>query len=60
MPNQPTVTAKDAPDVVREAMRVDVEPDVTWGRGGIDDWVWTTSDPEGDPLTTSPDSPDDA
>jgi len=23
----------------------DAEPDVTWGRGGLDDWGWTSREP---------------
>jgi hypothetical protein len=29
----------------------DAEPDVTWGRGGIDDWGWST-EPEPRPAAT--------
>jgi hypothetical protein len=32
-PGTPTPAEAITPD--------DAEPDVTWGRGGIDDWGWT-------------------
>jgi hypothetical protein len=34
---------------VANLRHVDVEPDVTWGRGGIDDWGWTS---EAEPRPT--------
>jgi hypothetical protein len=24
-----------------QALNIQAEPDVTWGKGGIDDWGWT-------------------
>jgi hypothetical protein len=38
MPNLSRVTT-DSPT---DSIPADTEPDVTWGRGGIDDWGWTT------------------
>jgi len=40
MPNLSSPVASTSP-AVQAIVPADAEPDVTWGRGGIDDWGWT-------------------
>lgn len=41
------VATKAPDDGLSEAVQADAEPDVTWGKGGIDDWGWTAVEPVG-------------
>jgi hypothetical protein len=48
MPNLSRATTDSPAD---STIPADVEPDVTWGRGGIDDWGWTAdAEAAGDPV----------
>jgi hypothetical protein len=41
MPKLSNSAASTGPAAAQVVTPADAEPDVTWGRGGIDDWGWT-------------------
>lgn len=44
-PTRRSSTPAAQPDPTLHTRQIDAEPDVTWGRGGIDDWGWTGIEP---------------